>query len=338
MIKSDSEKLSLVSFGLSVAALLAVLPLGLLSALLAGLLVFNTVVSGARILQRNGIMPNNKMAKIILVVAVSIVVISLFASGGIVLAAYINNGPESVVGLIKHMADIVVSARNSMPQMIQDYLPSSVDAWQASTHEWLLSNAKSLSALGRNAGLFLVHIVFGMIIGGMMALHVTDRPGDAPLTRALDARARLLNLAFHRVFFSQVRISALNTLLTFVFLAFVMPLLGYDLPLIRTMVLVTFIVGLMPIIGNIISNTIIVLISLGLSLGAAVAALAFLIGIHKLEYFINARIIGSRIDARAWEILTAMLVMDAAFGIPGLVAAPIYYAYLKAELADRKLV
>ena len=30
-----------------------------------------------------------------------------------------------------------------------------------------------------------------------------------------------------------------------------------------------------------------------------------------------------------------MLVMEAAFGLPGVVAAPIYYAYLKQELADR---
>jgi hypothetical protein len=30
--------------------------------------------------------------------------------------------------------------------------------------------------------------------------------------------------------------------------------------------------------------------------------------------------------------------METAFGIPGLIAAPIYYAYLKNELADRGLV
>ena len=40
--------------------------------------------------------------------------------------------------------------------------------------------------------------------------------------------------------------------------------------------------------------------------------------IHKLEYFVNARIIGTRIRAKAWEILVAMLAMEAFFGIPGL--------------------
>jgi len=38
------------------------------------------------------------------------------------------------------------------------------------------------------------------------------------------------------------------------------------------------------------------------------------------------------------HLLPAMLAMEAAFGLPGVVAAPIYYAYAKRELADRGLV
>jgi predicted PurR-regulated permease PerM len=67
-------------------------------------------------------------------------------------------------------------------------------------------------------------------------------------------------------------------------------------------------------------------------------SLAFLVIVHKLEYFLNARIVGGQIRAAAWELLLAMLVMEAAFGIPGVVAAPIYYAYLKDELAARELI
>jgi len=73
-------------------------------------------------------------------------------------------------------------------------------------------------------------------------------------------------------------------------------------------------------------------------LPVALASLGFLIVIHKLEYFVNARIVGSQIHAAAWELLLAMLVMEAAFGLPGVVAAPVLYAYLKAELAARELV
>jgi predicted PurR-regulated permease PerM len=68
------------------------------------------------------------------------------------------------------------------------------------------------------------------------------------------------------------------------------------------------------------------------------ASLAYLVVIHKLEYFLNARIVGGRISARSWELLIAMLTMEAAFGMGGLVAAPIYYAYLKNELRAAKLI
>jgi predicted PurR-regulated permease PerM len=53
---------------------------------------------------------------------------------------------------------------------------------------------------------------------------------------------------------------------------------------------------------------------------------------------VNAHVMGAQISARAWELLVAMLVMEAVFGIAGLVAAPIYYAYLKNELAARELI
>jgi len=68
------------------------------------------------------------------------------------------------------------------------------------------------------------------------------------------------------------------------------------------------------------------------------ASLVFLIVIHKLEYFLNARIVGTQIQSRTWELLSAMLVMEAAFGIGGVVAAPIYYAFVKDELKRQGLV
>ena len=60
--------------------------------------------------------------------------------------------------------------------------------------------------------------------------------------------------------------------------------------------------------------------------------------IHKFEYFLNAHIVGTQVHAHAWELLLAMLVMEAAFGVPGLIAAPVYYAYVKSELVEQGLV
>ena len=138
--------------------------------------------------------------------------------------------------------------------------------------------------------------------------------------------------------FGQVRISAINTVLTALYLVVALPLAGVHVPLAKTMIVVVFIIGLLPVIGNLISNTAIVVLSLSVSPSVAVASLVFLIVIHKLEYFLNAHIVGTQVRAHAWELLIAMLVMEAAFGVTGLIAAPILYAYFKEELREKGLV
>jgi len=57
-----------------------------------------------------------------------------------------------------------------------------------------------------------------------------------------------------------------------------------------------------------------------------------------VEYFLNARIVGGQIQARAWEILIAMLLMERIAGVPGMVVSPILYAYIKDGLRKRGLV
>ena len=86
------------------------------------------------------------------------------------------------------------------------------------------------------------------------------------------------------------------------------------------------------------ANTVITIVSLSHSWELAAVSLGYLVVIHKLEYFLNARIIGGQIQARAWEMLIAMLAMEAVFGVAGLIAAPVYYAYIKNELAARNQI
>ncbi|MGZ9097659.1 MAG: AI-2E family transporter [Micavibrio sp.] len=333
---TEIDRVYLFTQILVLVALLAVLNLHLLPALLAGLLIYQLVDFGTRVLGRIGVRPIT--GKIILLLFVALTVVSTFALGLITFASQITGGPESMVALFQKMADVVDTGRTYLPVWMQHYLPANIEEWQVAASEWLRENALHFSVIGRDVGIFLVHIVIGMIVGGMVALTPGFQEAGGPLSQALRERIAFLGSAFRRVVFSQIRISALNTVLTAIFLVIVLPLMGSPLPLTKTMIAVTFIVGLLPIIGNLISNTVIFLIALSVSPAAAIGSLAYLIVIHKLEYFINARIIGTQIRARAWEILIAMLVMEAAFGLAGLVAAPIYYAYLKDELSARKLI
>jgi predicted PurR-regulated permease PerM len=196
-----------------------------------------------------------------------------------------------------------------------------------------------LRSIGKDAGLALAHILIGMIIGAMISLEQAFADKQrGPLAMALGERAHRIAEAFRRIVFAQVRISALNTLLTGTYLTLVLPLFDIHLPLTKTLIAITFIAGLLPVVGNLISNTVIVTVSLAHSPNTALLSLLFLVIVHKLEYFLNARIIGGQIKARAWELLIAMLVMEAIFGLPGVVAAPIIYAWVKNELVDAGLL
>ena len=88
----------------------------------------------------------------------------------------------------------------------------------------LREHAGQLRSIGQDVWRTLVHILLGLVIGGMVA--VSREAGEiqhGPLVHALTDRARLLGAAFRSVVFAQVRISALNTLLTGLYLLVIVP-------------------------------------------------------------------------------------------------------------------
>ncbi len=309
----------------------------LLPALLAGLLMYELVhLLAARInLRRFGGRP----AKIVAVVLLSSLLATLISMATLGLMAFFKSDASSIPALLKKMAEIIEGSRAMLPGWLVQELPTSAEGIQAAAVELLRSHAGEFQTAGKEMGRTLVHVLIGMIIGAMISLReVTASHLYRPLAGILAKRVSMLGDAFRRIVFAQVRIAALNAFFTWVYLGVALPLFDVHLPLTKTLVLVTFLAGLLPVIGNLISNSIIFIVSLGQSLHIAVASLLFLIVIHKLEYFLNARIVGSQIRAQAWELLLAMLTMEAAFGVMGVVAAPIYYAYLKSELVEKGLV
>jgi predicted PurR-regulated permease PerM len=138
-------------------------------------------------------------------------------------------------------------------------------------------------------------------------------------------RFRSFYESFVMVMGAQIIISAINTIFTAIFVVAV------RLPWAGVVIVVTFLCGLLPIIGNIISNTIIVGIAFTKSPQLAVVALAFLVIIHKLEYFLNSKIIGDRIKNPVWLTLLALVLGERLMGIPGMILAPVILHYLKVE-------
>lgn len=321
---------------LAVLSIFFVLHFHMLPALIAGLLVYELV---------HGLFPffarhlSTGRAKGVAVALVVLLVLGMVAAASFGIIVFMKSEGGSLSALLAKMADILESSRATLPHWLAKFLPASADGISDSLGHWLREHAAELQLIGKETGHTLAHMLIGMVIGAMASLReacAEDRSG--PLAKALAERIFRMGEAFRRIVFAQVRISGINTAFTAIYLALVLPLFGVSLPLTKTMIVVTFIAGLLPVIGNLISNSIIFVVSLAHSPGVAMSSLGFLVVIHKLEYFLNARIVGTQINAKAWELLTAMLVMESAFGLPGLVAAPICYAWLKDELKQRGLV
>jgi predicted PurR-regulated permease PerM len=326
----------IASYILAALALLIVLQKGLLAALFSGLLVFSLVHMLKPVLGKN---ISDERARFIAVMLLGALIVALLSGLVWATVTFFQSDVGSLQVLMQKLADIVEASRDQMPLWLREHIPASADAIRDAITRWLREHAVQAQTIGQEAGRTILHLLLGMAIGAMAALYDTTTPAN-PRPLALALHRRLINLhdAFRSIVFAQVRIAAINCLFTAIYLAIVLPLSGVHLPLTKSMIAITFFAGLLPVVGNLISNSVIVIVGLSHSLAIAVASLGFLIVIHKLEYFLNAKIIGTHINARAWELLSAMLVMETIFGLPGVVAAPVFYAYLKHELSDRGLV
>src|SRR2546421_3420167 len=143
----------------------------------------------------------------------------------------------------------------------------------------------------------------------------------------ITARFSAFYHSFSTVIGAQMTISAINTILTAIFV------LAVQLPYGAVVVGLTFLCGLFPIVGNVVSNTVIVFIGFLVSAKVAFIALIFLVVIHKLEYFLNSKIIGSRIRNPIWLTLIGLIVREKLMGVPGMILSPVILNYLRVEMS-----
>ncbi len=144
-------------------------------------------------------------------------------------------------------------------------------------------------------------------------------------SEAISARFQLFYESFATVMGAQLVISAINTGLTAIFV------LTVHLPYSVMVIGATFVCGLIPIIGNLVSNTIMVGIGIVVSPTMALITLVFLVVIHKLEYFLNSKIVGDRIKTPFWLTLLGLILGEKLMGIPGMILAPVILHYIKLE-------
>lgn len=197
---------------------------------------------------------------------------------------------------------------------------------------------EEISSIARAAGLatkeFLLFIIALVIAISMFLSRTVDMSRDQYqvrpnlymlLTDEIQARLSGFFLSFQTVMGAQLAISVINTFFTGIFL------FAEGLPYAHILVATTFVCGLLPILGNLMSNTIIFTVAITQSVNDAIFALMFLVVLHKMEYFLNGKIIGGRIGNPMWLTLIALIVGEQLMGIPGIILAPVVLFYIKQE-------
>lgn len=323
-----------ISYVLAVAAVFLILRFHLLPAVFAGLAVYVLTLKLARHLPKN----LNRFARKVALGVVVVCVITCLTCACAAIWSFIGSN-HGIAALLTTIVDTLGSLRHTLPSSVADVLPTTIEGLRQQLIDMMGEHVHKISVMGMESFKVFAHILLGMVVGGMAAVHHFKDHDSAPtFISALRSRLRTLTTAFDKVVFAQVKISALNTSLTAIYLLVALPLFNIHLPMATLLVLLTFAVGMLPVVGNLVSNTVIVVISLGVSPGVGVVSMLFLVVIHKAEYFMNARIVGHEVQATAWELLSAMLLLEATFGIAGLVAAPVLYAWLKAEVKERGMI
>jgi predicted PurR-regulated permease PerM len=247
---------------------------------------------------------------------------------------------RAAIRALPDVADTSIPSASAWAQKRQIELPfTDFESLRAVVIDALKEEADYLRSVAQFAGSTVSALVFsiiGLVAAASLFLRATfDAQRDADVeptnmysayTKEVAARFRGFYASFATVIGAQLTISLINTALTGVFVV------AARLPHAPLLMAVTFLCGLVPIVGNLVSNTIIVFIALTISLKLAVGALIFLVVVHKLEYFLNSKIIGGRIHNPIWLTLIALVIGERLMGIPGLILAPVVLNYLRVEL------
>jgi predicted PurR-regulated permease PerM len=180
-----------------------------------------------------------------------------------------------------------------------------------------------------------IYLIIGCVVGMGLFLNPhleMDRPAGNALNNLyslcceeIGRRVATFYQSFAMVMSAQVLISAIDTVLTGIFVT------ALGLPYMIVAVGVTFICGLLPVVGNLISNTLVVSLGFMVSPAKGLGALVFLVCVHQLEYFLNSKIIGGKIRSPIWLTLLALALGESLMGVTGMILAPVLLHYIRIE-------
>jgi len=266
-----------------------------------------------------------------------VVFLLLLAGAGVTAFLFIRKAyvefPEVLGGIIQAVVDRAEQWGVELP--FTDFKSLRETALQGVTDQWAHLGRYASFAVMQSV-MFLIGLVVALSLFVSTKIHFGEEETAVEGNLYAAAGGEILKrfATFYRSFATvmgaQLIISLVNTALTAIFLVAV----GFHHA--SLIVMFTFLCGLLPIIGNLMSNTLIVCVGLTLSPKMALTALIYLVVIHKLEYFLNSKIIGSRIKNPMWMTMIGLILGEKLMGVPGMILAPVVLHYVKVEASRNR--
>ena len=261
--------------------------------------------------------------------------VALFTVVGLLLAVIFAAFVKIAVERIPMLLDRLLPRLEALASRFGLNLPvDNVQELRTLIIDTLKDNARSITTASGLLTRGFFQILLAVVVAILRFLSASTAPAALDGPRGLDAevldecrdRATRFCASFELVMGAQILVAAINAAAAAVFL------IGFRIPFRTMLTLTTFVCGMIPIVGNVVSNSLIVGAALTRSDHLAVAALIFLVVVHKGNYFLNSRIVGARMETPTWAILLGLLIGEALLGVPGVILAPTLIHYVREEL------
>src|SRR5947209_634008 len=189
------------------------------------------------------------------------VILVTLVGGGVIVGiaafsiSFLQHHVDTIPAMMQQMADILRSTRLWLGgyghQLIPDFM-TDAETIKTGMVDWLKNHAGALKIAGGTFSIGLLHVVMGMLLAIVVFFrHVThhDDTSRGPLARYLTEKVDRFAHAFSRIASAQIKVSLFNTFITALYLLTLL-LLGRTIPFMTTLIVITFIFGLIPIVGN----------------------------------------------------------------------------------------
>ena len=172
---SAMPRYTISSYLLAVAAVLLVLRFHLLPAVFAGLAVYVLTLKLARHLPPN----MNRFAHKVALGVVVVCVITCLTSASAAIWSFIGSS-HGIAALLATIVDTLGSLRGTLPESVAELLPTTIEDLRQQLVEMFGDHVQKISVVGIESIKVFAHILLGMVVGGMAAVHHFREHDQAP--------------------------------------------------------------------------------------------------------------------------------------------------------------